>query len=108
MTSVEHQDIIPGTIFVATWGYDQTNVDYYEVTRATAKTVWLRAIASKVTRPLTAMSQEIVARPGVFVGKEFRRRVHRDGALTQPFVAIDSVHGAHPWNGQPEFSSSWS
>ena len=25
----------PGTILVSTWGYDQTNVDFYEVTRAT-------------------------------------------------------------------------
>ena len=32
-------DIQPGDVFVESWGYDQTNVDAYEVTRVTAHMV---------------------------------------------------------------------
>ena len=33
-----------GTIFECDWGYDQTNVDFYQVVRRTAKSVWIREI----------------------------------------------------------------
>jgi hypothetical protein len=36
-----------GDIFVNSWGYDQTNVDYYQVVSYKGKTVELREIASQ-------------------------------------------------------------
>ncbi len=36
-----------GTIFSMSWGYDQTNVNYFQVTRATAKGVYVREIGAK-------------------------------------------------------------
>lgn len=35
-------------IFVSSWGYEQTNVDFYEVVKVTAKTVTLIPIERKV------------------------------------------------------------
>ena len=37
-----------GDIFVSSWGYDQTNVDFYEVVKVAAKTVTLIPIERKV------------------------------------------------------------
>lgn len=34
-----------GEIFHTSWGYDQTNVDFYIVTRVSGKRVWIRPIA---------------------------------------------------------------
>jgi hypothetical protein len=36
-----------GQIFKCSWGYDQTNVDYYQVTEVKGKKVTLRAIGAK-------------------------------------------------------------
>ena len=36
-----------GDIFVSSWGYDQTNVDFYEVVKVAAKTVTLIPIERK-------------------------------------------------------------
>jgi len=36
-----------GKIYRRSWGYDQTNVDYFQVVRVTAKCVVVREIASK-------------------------------------------------------------
>ncbi len=36
-----------GDVFVESWGYDQTNVDFYQVTRAMPKSVEIRAIHGK-------------------------------------------------------------
>lgn len=37
-----------GDIFVNSWGYDQTNIDYYQVIRKTAKMVVLLPIKSRI------------------------------------------------------------
>ena len=37
-----------GDIFVSSWGYDQTNVDFHEVVKVAAKTVTLIPIERKV------------------------------------------------------------
>ena len=37
-----------GDVFVSSWGYEQTNVDFYEVVKVTAKTVMLIPIERKV------------------------------------------------------------
>jgi len=36
-----------GSVFCMSWGYDQTNVDYFQVVRLTPKGAVLREIASK-------------------------------------------------------------
>jgi hypothetical protein len=37
-----------GDIITNSWGYDQTNVDWYRITRATKHFVWLKPIAAHV------------------------------------------------------------
>ncbi len=37
-----------GDIFVEDWGYDQTNVDFYQVTKTTKKMVEIKPIAGKM------------------------------------------------------------
>lgn len=40
-------NVMPGTIFVAVWGYSMTLVDYWQVIKRTGKSVYVRPIASK-------------------------------------------------------------
>ena len=40
------QTIQPGTILYSSWGYDQTNVDYYQVVSKSGRRVKVRPIAS--------------------------------------------------------------
>lgn len=37
----------PGAIFEYSWGYDQTNIDYFQVVRRSGSTVWVRPIGKK-------------------------------------------------------------
>ena len=41
------KDIEIGDIYVSSWGYDQTNVEYYKVIKKTEKMIWLRAVGQK-------------------------------------------------------------
>ena len=63
-----------GDVLECTWGYDQTNVDHFEVTRKSARCVWIRKIGgqSSSTGWLTG---ECVPSPGKYIGEETKHVV---------------------------------
>lgn len=59
-TVTDLRPIQVGDIFVNSWGYDQTNVDAYQVVRVTAKTVRLEQINMRtVSAPDSSMSARV-------------------------------------------------
>lgn len=42
--------IEPGAILYSSWGYDQTNIDYYMVTRTTEKSCWVLPMTQHETQ----------------------------------------------------------
>jgi hypothetical protein len=89
-----------GTIFRYKWGYDQTNVEFWEVVDHTNKSVWIRRIDA-VKTPDAADPEKgpsftgwTVPVPGAYVGEKMRRLVrhHKDGS-----IHLDMPHGfAYP------------
>lgn len=66
-----------GDILRASWGYDQTNIDYYEVVRATSRSAWLRELAQD--RNCTGdMRGTCVPLAGHYVGPEAMYRATED------------------------------
>lgn len=91
-----------GHVLRASWGYDQTNIDYYQVTRViSAHMVEVRKIAaadaSKGNEPW--MTGKCVPALDEFIGEPMRRRVSYGDR-----VKIDSVRNAGLWQGRPD---SW-
>ena len=89
-------DFEVGDVLCSTWGYDQTNVDFYEVTRVVSdRTIELRAIRDQ--RKAGAYCDAGTATPahGSFKGGAFRRRV------TLGSVLITSFCVASRWDGKP-------
>ena len=77
-----------GDIFRAMWGYEQTNIDYYEVTRVIgAATVELRQIASEREED-GYMTGRCVPCPGKYVGEPTIKRVLNRGG--HPAIKIAS------------------
>jgi len=76
MSKQDHTNFInpfkPGDVIYNSWGYEQTNIDFYEVIRATAKTVLLREIEGKTTAS-GFMSGYIVPAPGAYKSEETTR-----------------------------------
>lgn len=71
-----------GGIFVSSWGYDQTNVDFYKVVKVTAKTVMLIPIERKVqlkgfmrytAMPIPGSGRERRSGDGLLIVSMFRR-----------------------------------
>jgi hypothetical protein len=62
-----------GDVLYTSWGYDQTNIDYYQVTRTSNACVWVRAISRQSSG--NGWTGDCVPAPGKFIGPETRHRV---------------------------------
>lgn len=96
--SYQH-DFKVGDIFVTSWGYDQTNVNFYEVTEVRGKDLIVRAIASRTVDENKNITH-VVPAPGVFTGPPMRVRPQQGD-----YARIDD-HYAKKWDGKPEYATA--
>ena len=98
-----------GAILRSSWGYDQTNIDYYEVTgmSPSGKTVTLRQLQPIDTtqgqrdgKKPWVMSGTKRALPGDYIGKPFQRRLRDNG-----YVSIRDYSSASLWDGKDDHYS---
>lgn len=91
-----------GDIVHTSWGYDQTNVSFFEVTRIVSeKSVGIREIRCTM-RETGFMCGQVTANPGEFTGPEKVRRV-RDGNVV---VNAEYSYSGFPGAG-PTYTSSY-
>ena len=101
-----------GDIFDMSWGFDQTNVNFFQVTRVTPKGVYVREIGYKGAGGEGFMCQNVVATPNVFLQRsqwcgdgntETLRKVGRiDG---RPYLSFGRSYCAFRWDGKPTYNS---
>ena len=92
-----------GTIFYSSWGYDQTNIDFYLCTAHKGNAVTLQPIESKlVENNAHQMTGRVVANPDKFKGEPLSKRINKSGAITLNSYSFCSI-----WDGQPKSFSSY-
>jgi hypothetical protein len=99
-------DVKVGSIFDSQWGYDETHTDFYEVTRMSEASIWLRKIAKTVVTSGGAGGDKVMPLPGQFVGDEFRRKLDRNSGFSGPWISINSYAGASLWDGTPQYETN--
>ncbi len=99
--------IEPGQIFCSSWGYDQTNVDFYRVVQLKGDWITLEPIAAQQSwDPSGSMTgQAIPAEPIKATGKAFRRKLLRFASGASARIASYSF--AYPWDGHPMRTSCY-
>lgn len=110
-------NVTPGTIYRASWGYDQTNIDFYQVVSLTpsGKYANLMTVGKRTIKDDGGPSTLVV--PLVVFGEydmhliskadTFRRKI-QDGGGRAAF-AISSYSYAFEWDGNPchETGAGW-
>jgi len=96
-------NLIPGDVLFASWGYEDSNVDFYQILRTLGEPqVEIQALAQKTVRQT---KNGFFIRPmiGRFArnSKPMRKRVTPDGT-----VKIDSNVYARKWDRRPKFQTS--
>jgi len=96
------ESVKEGDIYVASWGWEQTNIDAYQVVAKKGATVTLREIAvSSVEGSESFMSDRVVPVKDAFIGDAFKKRI------TGKYINIDDVRSASLAEEGKEFYRSW-
>jgi hypothetical protein len=94
-----------GSIFYTNWGYDQTNVEFFEVTRLTGASVEIREVAQN-SESRGSGSDSVTPRKGEFIGEPMVRRI-KSGWRGEPAIRIDDVRSGWLWDGTPKHRTSY-
>ncbi|WP_180902480.1 hypothetical protein [Martelella soudanensis] len=93
-----------GHIFVASWGYDQTNVDFWQVTKLVGKSMAeVRPIGSvdASSENEAPMTEHVVPYADHFIGPARRVRISNSGFNPESFIH------ARLWDGKPCYASHY-
>lgn len=102
-SAYEH-DYVVGEILTCSWGYDQTNVDFYQVTAVPSKkSIKMRKIGAMVVDETNLDMQDyLYPVRDQFKGEEMLKRVSEGG-----YVKIASYAWASKWDYNKVWSSSY-
>ena len=97
-----------GSILSCSWGYEQTNVEFWQVIeKKSDKTVVIQEIAKKLTdnpdnHSSNGMAGQVIPLPGHFLenSEPVVKRV-----LVDDQIRFESFRRLTPWNGKPQYCS---
>jgi len=89
----------PGAVLSSSWGYDQTNYDFYVVVKMSATSIWLQKIKQDSSdyngQYMTSVENPVLGE--YLVGAPMRRKYNGGN-----WVNINSYAGARLWDGKPK------
>jgi len=97
----------PGDIITESWGYDQTNINFYQVIDVLGRcTVMIQEI-NGITTETGFMCGNKVPVPGDFLPGSvmMKKRVQPGHLSSGERIAIRSYSSGHKWDGKPEHCS---
>lgn len=98
-----------GSLFYDSWGYDQTNIDFFQVIEVKPRSVVMRKISQIQTEVAGFMCEYVVANPDSFIGEPFSRplKVSRDGKSIGVNAEMSRRGLLFEYHGQPKYQSHY-
>ena len=93
-----------GEFFVSSWGYDQTNVNFYQVIEAKGTMVVVREVSTKIVGS-TQTENQVVPNKNDFIDGKMRKKVNM--SYDSPSIKIDSSETGRLWDGKPKRETAW-
>lgn len=98
-----------GTIFVSSWGYEQTNVDYYQVIAVSGRKVTLKPICSKSvfgSAQASGMACDVLPVKDAFKKDEPELvKIASNMGNGKTYININQVQTAFLWDGTANYCS---
>lgn len=95
-----------GAILSASWGYDQTNVCFYMVTRTTPTSVYVVKVNSIVTETGTSAARAMPCPKRTrynVTAEPVRKKVQTYNG--RQYVRISDYKSAYQWDGTPQYQT---
>lgn len=107
MTQAAIKPVQVGDIFTYTWGYDQTNVEFYQVVRISEKSAWLVEIGTTSVKTTGWASDKVIPNPtDIRKPKPIVKRIQIATWSKEPYHYFSMDHGSlRPWDEKPEHRS---
>ena len=102
-----------GKIFYSSWGYEQTNVDFYKVidVSKSGKTITLQKIGSQIVAVNGYCSEEVIPNEERIIGEPLTgRRINyysNGSSYVNVSTRSDYKINATEWKGQPIIQTSY-
>ena len=111
-----------GDILYSSWGYDQTNIEFYKVVKVSDFSVWIQQVATKIVE-VTGWAHENVTAgdsseyqvrnwdvPGEYITKTYPIHRHKVKHFSWDqeeiyYVSLNSFSHAKVWDGKPKGQS---
>ena len=107
-----------GDILYSSWGYDQTNIEFFKVVKVSEFSVWIQKVNSKIVevtgwaheRVIPTDSSEYEVRiwekPGEYETKVYPVKRHKIQSWGEGYgVSLNSYASAWLWDGKPKNAS---
>jgi len=111
-----------GDILYSSWGYDQTNIEFYKVVKVSDFSVWIQQVGTKIVE-VTGWAHENVTAgdsseyqvrnwdvPGEYITKTYPIHRHKVKYFSWDqeeiyYVSLNSFSHAKVWDGKPKGQS---
>ena len=97
----EAAQYVPGAIIYDSWGWEQTNIDFYLITDRKNNTLTLQRIGEK-REYSSSMSGTTTPDPSKFIDEPFKKRISKNG-----YINLASYSCTRLYDGKPKSWSSW-
>ena len=87
-------DVKPGDIFRASWGYDQTNIDYFQIISVSGQMATICAIGCEAEET-GFMQGESVPALDCFIGEPFQKKIQKYSQESEPYFKLYSFANAY-------------
>ena len=94
------EEIKVGDIYSSSWGYDQTNVDFYKVLEVKKASAVIVKVGSETVSDRGSCT-DVVAVPEVETGEPMLKRIGEYGFKVRSFAH------ATKWDGKPKYATGW-
>jgi hypothetical protein len=91
--AMSNHGVVAGDVFRCSWGYDQTNIDYYEVIAVTGKTATICRIGC-LSEDTGWLQGESVPQLGAFIGKPYKKLIQKRSVDSEAYLTMNSYSTA--------------
>jgi len=97
-----------GDILYSSWGYEQTNINWYAVVKRAGQWVTLQEVEGQMVYDSATMTGRTIPSPDKPIGQPLRRKVYQDSYTgAEEFTRIKTYSLAHIWDGRPKWYSTY-
>jgi hypothetical protein len=94
------------TLLYVSWGYEQTNVNFYQVTEKKGSKVYIKAISSRIVENQSSMSEYISPVANSFLTWEYYEKDNWWKIITANWIKVHFWHLRETTEKEKHFSSS--